>query len=83
MATVALKTITRTDREDNSPDGNPRYLVTFDDGTSARTVRDGQIGYGISNNAFQGSPVKVKFNDAGEVIGVRNGQAIRCGEEVD
>ncbi len=82
MATVALKTITRVDRERNSKNGNPRYLVTFDDGTSARTAVDAAVAYGISNSCFQNpetSPISVTFDEKGDIIGVRAGDGVQAG----
>lgn len=54
----------------NSKYGNPRYRVVFTDGTSAPTVTDGSVAYGIANSEFSGVALKVEFNSAGNIAHV-------------
>lgn len=53
----------------SSGNGNPRYAVTFTDGTSARTVADGQISHYAENSEWVGVDLDVEFTAAGEIRG--------------
>jgi hypothetical protein len=84
MATVALKTITRVERDKEvSRDGVPRWTVTFSDGTSRRTAVDAAVSWGIGEAVFRDpmtSPVSITLDSNGDVIGVRQMQGIQCGQ---
>lgn len=54
-------TIVGLDRKPNSPDGNPRYLVTTTDGTWL-TAPDSAVNYSISNSEYLNTPVKLTFS---------------------
>lgn len=41
--------------------GNPRYEITFTDGTVAQTQSDASVNYGITNPEYQGVTLKVSF----------------------
>lgn len=47
--------------------GNPRYTVIFTDGTGAATGQDCSVNYGITNSEFQGVPLRVEYNDRGDI----------------
>lgn len=59
--------ISRLERMRSSFYGNPRFQVTFTDGTSAPTEVDGSVGYGIENSGFRDTPLRVTFNRYGHV----------------
>lgn len=65
------KVITGTERLASSVNGNPRYRVTFADGTDARTGIDSQIGYSITNSDLHRVPVEVTFDGRGNLIDAR------------
>lgn len=65
------KVITGTERLASSVNGNPRYRVTFADGTDARTGVDSGIAYGITNSDLRGGPVEVTFDGRGNIIDAR------------
>ena len=46
--------ITHLERLNNSVNGNPAFMVTFDDGTSHRTQSDASVSYEIQNPEFRG-----------------------------
>ena len=50
--------------------GNPRYRVTFTDGTSALTEPDSQIGYKIENREYRNTLLNVTFGDKGTITAV-------------
>ncbi|WP_020142297.1 hypothetical protein [Terracoccus sp. 273MFTsu3.1] len=64
------KTIEKVERLRSSTNGNPRWLVTFTDGATAKTQRDSSVGYSIDNRTNLGVPVLVKATPAGEIWGV-------------
>lgn len=43
------------ERRQNSTNGNPRYWVTFADGTRLPTATDASVGYVIGNSEFDGA----------------------------
>jgi hypothetical protein len=65
------KTIVGIDRMSSSRNGNPRYRLTFDDGTSAPLQPDSSIAYGINNPEYRSGPVRVTFNGRGHVTYVK------------
>lgn len=65
-----VKTIEGVDRLRSSAMGNPRWLVTFTDGSTAKTKRDSSVGYSIDNRTNLGVPVLVKATPSGEIWGV-------------
>lgn len=62
--------ITQVKCRDSSVNGNPRYWVTFADGSMASTVVDGSVGYGIQNSELHGVPVQVEYNRRGHIVHV-------------
>lgn len=65
-----VKTIESVERLRLSAMGNPRWLVTFTDGSTAKTQRDSSVGYSIDNRTNIGVPVLVKATPGGEIWGV-------------
>ncbi len=53
-----------------SGNGNPRYRVTFADGTTFTTEPDAQVNYGITNSDYDGD-VEIELNGAGRIVGIR------------
>ena len=53
----------------SSANGNPRYRVTFADGTTFTTERDAQLGYSIGNPEFDGD-VLVTVDSQGEIVDI-------------
>lgn len=68
--TQAVKTIASLERLKLSTNGNPRFLVTFTDGTTAQTQTDASIGYSIENPEYRDVPVKVFTTPAGRIWNV-------------
>lgn len=48
-------------RLNNSTSGNPRWLITLSDGTSAPTAPDADAGYGAENSEYQDTPLTVEM----------------------
>lgn len=69
--TYRTLTIQSLKRERNSHNGNPRFTVTFTDGTVATTGVDSSVAYELENSENQGVPLVVRFTPAGRVVGVR------------
>jgi len=61
------KIIDHVERIGTSHYGNPTYLVTFTDGTSARTMTDTAWGYEASNRDNHGVSLDVTFTQWGRV----------------
>ena len=55
----------------NSVNGNPRWLVTFKDGTEAITQSDVSCSYGLNNPDMRGVPLNVRFSRAGRITHAR------------
>jgi hypothetical protein len=51
--------ITKLERLKNSINGNPRFLVTLDNGNTYTTVADGFIGYQLQTSEFIGPTVRL------------------------
>jgi hypothetical protein len=67
------KTITRVTRcKRLSMNGNPSYEVGFEDGTSAKTITDGSIGYEIDNREWMGATVDATFRADGRLVYVKH-----------
>ena len=64
-------TILTIERERSSRNGNPRWRVTFDNGTSMRTEVDGSVGYGIENRENRAGPVDVWIDRRGNITYLR------------
>jgi len=62
--------ISTLERMPLSRTGNPRYRVTFTDGTSALTEADSQIGYKIENREYRNVPLDVTFGDKGAIAAI-------------
>jgi hypothetical protein len=58
-------------RLQNSRNGNPRYRIHFQGGTTALTLTDTQLAYTIGHSENLGVPVLVKTTPAGRVYDVR------------
>lgn len=65
-----VKTIASLERLKFSANGNPRFKVTFTDGTVAQTQTDGQIGYTLENSEYRDVRVKVFYTRAGRIWNV-------------
>lgn len=64
----------------NSANGNPRFRVTFDDGTSFETGRDAQVGYLIGNSEFDGVvDILVRRREIVDIRAVPGYECKRCG----
>lgn len=57
------------ERLKNSVNGNPRYRVTFNDGTKFLTAPDASIGYTIGNSEFDGH-VDITVNGRGYIVDI-------------
>jgi hypothetical protein len=68
--TSRVLTIASLERLKLSTNGNPRFRVTFTDGTVAQTQTDASIGYSIENSEFRDVPVRVSFTRAGRIFDV-------------
>lgn len=49
----------------NSLNGNPRYLITLENGNSYTTVADGFIGFQLQNSEFVGPTVRLLIRRVG------------------
>ena len=67
-----VRTIDHLTRLNNSVNGNPRFRVTFTDGSSAITQSDAAFCYGLENPEFRDRPVIVSFSRAGRITHVRS-----------
>lgn len=65
-------TIAKLERMKNSASGNPRFMVTFTNGTTASTSPDSAFAYEIENSQYRDVPLIVKFNGRGQIIGAEN-----------
>lgn len=63
-----MKTITGLKRLNNTPNGGPRWDVTFNDGLVTKTLSDSTIGFAISEVEHLGAKVDVDLNRKGEII---------------
>lgn len=54
-----------------STNGNPRFVVTFTDGSSAQTQTDAGFAYGLDSREYVGVPVLVAFSRAGRITDVK------------
>lgn len=68
--TERVVTIASLERMKLSTNGNPRFRVTFTDGTVAQTQTDSSIAYAIENPEYRDVPVKVSFTPAGRIWNV-------------
>jgi hypothetical protein len=68
--TTAVKTIASLERLKLSTNGNPRFRVTFTDGSVAQTQTDASIGYSLENSEFRDVPVRVSYTRAGRIFNV-------------
>ena len=51
--------IIKLERIKNSTNGNPRFVITLDNGNSYTTVADGFIGYQLQNSEWIGPTVRL------------------------
>ena len=65
--------IEHLERIANSTSGNPRFRVSFTDGTAARTMSDAAVNYGLGNPEFRGVPLTVTFTVHGNIRYARPG----------
>lgn len=68
-------TITHIERMKSSHYGNPRFMLTFDNGKSYPTQPDAMIAYGIENSEYREGPVEVTLNGRDHVTYVTVGGA--------
>lgn len=64
------------ERKRSSVNGNPRFLVTFDNGQSLPTQVDGSVGYSISNPEHKGTRQDV-WVERGNIVHIREAGARR------
>lgn len=65
---ATLRTIDQIDRLNSSSNGNPRYRITFTDGSSAITMSDAAFCYSIGNPGYRvASQVQVEWSRAGRI----------------
>lgn len=67
MSTLTGVKIRELTRLRNSPSGNPRWMVTLSDGTSAPIKPDADANFGIENSEFQNTPLTVEIQ-GGQII---------------
>lgn len=71
MATTkSIRVIDHTERLNNSRSGNPRYRVTFTDGSRAITKSDSQVAYDIQNlshSRYEGAKLEIIWTKAGRI----------------
>lgn len=64
----AIRTIASIKRLNTSALGNPRFRVTFTDGSIAQTQSDASISYSIENREYRDVPLEVTFSRAGRIV---------------
>jgi hypothetical protein len=65
---MADRTISRIERLKNSVNGNPRFRIGFDDGSTAHSQSDASFGYAVGNPGMrEGDAVTVEFSRAGKI----------------
>jgi len=72
--TVKVQTIASRnsfERMPSSRNGNPRFRVTFTDGTSAPTMPDTMWAYGAANPEHIGVELEVHYNGRGHITYAR------------
>lgn len=70
MSRTERKQVAGLERLRNSANGNPRYRITFTDGTSAVSVADADFCYGITNPDMRGE-VDVTYTKSGKISTMR------------
>lgn len=64
---METKTIERLERLRLSVNGNPRFRVTFTDGSVADTMSDAGFAYGLENREYRNTPVVVTYTRNGKI----------------
>lgn len=64
--------VVKTNRLNNSVNGNPRYSVVFDDGSVIETQSDAAVNYGITNPEYRDEPHDAELSRAGRLVYLRN-----------
>ena len=64
-------TIEALERLRSSRLGNPRYLVRFTNGVTARTGVNSMAAIGLENSEYRQGPVIVTFDGSGFIVGVK------------
>jgi hypothetical protein len=59
-----------TERMRSSVNGNPRWQVTFDDGSHWPTAPDSSCAYGINNSELDGE-VQILLNSRSNIVDIR------------
>lgn len=67
MTHTETLTIESSKRLRNSRNGNPRFEITFTDGSTARTGSDSMSAFLVENNQYRGVPLAVEFDRAGHI----------------
>ena len=70
------KVISRLERMKSSVNGNPRFMVTFTDGSSMPTKPDAMLAYGIENEEYRDRPLLVEV-ERGQIVYLRNADGSR------
>ena len=71
MAEITVtKTIDSIKRAASSRNGNPRFTVTFTDGSTHSTAVDAMVAYGIENSEYRNVPLDVTLEN-GHIVYVK------------
>jgi len=65
------RTVKSLTRKNSSRNGNPKFEVTFTDGTRLTTATDTSLAYGIENSEYKRDPHEVVTNRKGDLIDLR------------
>lgn len=65
---MAIRRIASVTRLKNSVNGNGRFKITFDDGSSAITQTDSSVSYDVENLSRYEGDLEVKFSRAGRIV---------------
>jgi hypothetical protein len=68
---MTTRRIDYLERLNNSVNGNPRFRVHFEDGSTAETQTDNALNYGLENPENFGADVAVTFTKAGRISDLR------------
>lgn len=74
---MMIRTIHTLTRLNNSVNGNPRYRVTFTDGSAHDTSADAGFCYGLTNPEYRNVEVIVTLTRAGRIANIETMDAAR------
>lgn len=64
----AVRSIALIERRRLTRNGNPRFLVTFTDGSHAMTKADSRIAYVIENSEYRDCELTITFDGSGCIV---------------